>query len=131
MAYEWSDNIRELEKAIEKAVALADENILQVRNFINLGKERIQTSSFPKEIPDIVNAVYDRELTWQEIMEEFGKKSSKRKEVIMSVIKEGYNRYGRRPTHNELAEALSTTRNNIAQILSGLGIELTKMPKYK
>ena len=130
-AYDWPGNIRELENAIERAVALADENILQVRNFGNLGKERIQTSNFPKEVPDIVDAIYDRELTWQEIMEEFGKKSSKRKEVIMSVINEGYNRYGRRPTQNELAEVLSTTRNNIAQILSGLGIELTKMPKYK
>jgi len=130
-AYDWPGNIREFENTINRAVALADENILQLKNFKDIGKEKIQTLIFPHEVPDIVDAVYEKKLIWQDIMAEFGKRSSKRKEIIMSIINEGYNRYGRRPTQNELADVLSTTRNNIAQILTSLGIELLKMPRHR
>jgi len=123
----WPGNIRQLENAINRAVALSDENILQMSNFPDLNKNNTNHSALSSEISDIVGQIYNGKLTWQDLKEEFGARGTMRKEVISRIIEHWLEENVRRPTSKNLAELLSTSDNNIRRVLKECGIKLTEI----
>lgn len=124
ISYNWPGNIRELESMIQSAIALANENILQTTNFPELNKVGQQNSGVPSDINDIVDRIYEGELTWQYLKDEFGTKGSARKKVLLGIIDRWEEMHDRRPSQKELADLLSVTSGNVKRILSEYSIKL-------
>ena len=129
LSYLWPGNIRQLENAINRAVALSDENILQLNNFLDLNKNSTNHSAFSSEVTDIVGQIYNGKLTWQDLKGEFGARGTMRKEVISRIIERWMEEKDRRPASRNLAELLSTSDNNIRRVLKQCGIKLTELSK--
>ncbi|MBC8459749.1 MAG: sigma-54-dependent Fis family transcriptional regulator [Deltaproteobacteria bacterium] len=129
LSYTWPGNIRLFENLINRAVAIADENILQVNNFPDLSKKMAQENGVPSDVPYIVDRILKGELTWSDISKEFGAKGMIRKEVLSRTIDRWVNENQRRPSSEDLGTLLSTTPGNMRRILSECGIKLTEMTK--
>ncbi len=129
LSYLWPGNIRQLENAINRAVALSDENILQLNNFLDLNKNSTNHSAFSSEVTDIVGQIYNGKLTWQDLKGEFGARGTMRKEVISRIIERWMEEKDRRHASRNLAELLSTSANNIRRVIKQCGIKLTELSK--
>ena len=127
--YQWPGNIRELENMIRRAVALADENILQVSNFPGLVEENRPTSELPSDVPGIVERIFEKEWNWENIKAEYAAKGEMRKKILLYIIDRWREKHGRRPKSDDLAKLLSILSGNMRRILSELGIDLTKLTK--
>ena len=125
--YAWPGNIRQFENVINRAVAISDENILQVSNFSELIENHVEHPDFSSEVPGIVDRIYNEELTWQELKGEFGAKGKMRKEIIAAIIERWMEKNPRRPTSKNLADLLFTSDNNIRRVLKQCGLKLTEI----
>jgi DNA-binding NtrC family response regulator len=123
IAHPWPGNIRQLKNVIYNAVALAEENILQVKNFSEMNKEGQQDIGIlPNN--DIMCRIYQGELTWQYLKDEFAAKGETRKKVLLEIIDHWGDTHDRRPSQKELAELLSIKPGNVKRILSEYSIKL-------
>jgi len=130
LSYTWPGNIRELENLIKRAVALSDENILQVSNFPDLYEREDSDElmvSDPSSLPKFAGRLYTGELTWQDLASEFGPKGAIRREILLITIRRFIEEHGRRPTSRQLSDLLNLSPNNMRQILLKNRIELTKI----
>ena len=127
VSYSWPGNIRELEHMIERAVALADENILQVNNFPDLLNDRKPTIGISSGLDDIVNKIFDGKFAWQNFKEEFGARGEMRQEILLQTIQRWLDKNNQRPNYKDLARLLSVSEGNMRRILSECGIKLTEL----
>lgn len=121
--YEWPGNIREMENAILSAVALAEENILQSKNFLAIMEKKDRNIQLVSDISSIVDQIMKEEMTWNDLKDAFGAKSPIRREVLLALQKRLQFDHKRRPTAKELSELLHTSYNNMRRILSELKIK--------
>ncbi len=124
ISYSWPGNIRELENMINRAVALADENILQVSNFPDLVKHSAEGHGFSSDISYIVNRIFKRELTWTDLSKEFGARGTMRKEALSRIGDQWIEKHQHRPSSEDLAMLLSVSPGNMRRILSENCIKL-------
>jgi len=129
VSYTWPGNIRELENMISRAVALSDENILQVSNFLYSIKENRPSSDLPSDVPAIVDRIFKKEWNWENIKAEYAAKGKMRKKILLNIVDQWRERHGRRPIYDDLAELLSIHPGNVRRIYSEEGINLTKLAK--
>jgi DNA-binding NtrC family response regulator len=127
--YPWPGNIREMQNAINRAVSLADENILQVSNFGEMTKETNEEYKLTSDVSEIVDRIYKGELAWSDICKEFGAKGVIRKEVLLKIIDRWMKENQRRPSSEELADLLFVSPGNMRRVLSEWSIKLTEMSK--
>lgn len=127
MDYSWPGNIREMENVIRRAIALADENILQVINFSELNEKETSESKLSSNITEIVDRIYKKEITWADICKEFGAQGLIRKKVLLKAIDRWLKEKNKRPSSEELAELIRVSPNNMRRILSEADIKLTKL----
>ncbi|MCK4829348.1 hypothetical protein KA005_77205, partial [bacterium] len=92
--------------------------------FSEMNKEGQQDIGVPSDINDIVDRIYEEELTWQYLKDEFGVKGSARKKVLLGIIDRWQETHDRRPSQKELADLLSITSGNVKRILSEYSIKL-------
>jgi DNA-binding NtrC family response regulator len=128
IAYPWPGNIRELENMISRAIALANDTILQVSSFPELTKETNEGYKLSSDVSEIVDRIYKRELAWSDVCKEFSAKGAMRKEVLLQTIDCWLKENQRRPYSEELADLLSVSPGNMRRILSEYKIKLTKVP---
>jgi two-component system, NtrC family, response regulator AtoC len=130
-AYQWPGNIREFENAIERAMVLTKHPVLQPEDFNKLGEE--ETDKFGTGTVDkIVQQIWDGKLKWDHIMNEFAKRSPKRKEIVRGIVDKWIQEKGIRPKHRELASLLETNERNIHQKFRECKLSLTRdWPKEK
>ncbi|MBM4305269.1 MAG: sigma-54-dependent Fis family transcriptional regulator [Deltaproteobacteria bacterium] len=129
LSYPWAGNIRELENMICRAVALANENFLQVANFPELGKETEAKKKPSGEPSTIAEGVYKGDIGWEDLKDQFGARGDMRRMVLLAIIDRWIKDHKRRPTSDELAELLSITPNNMRRILSEYKIKLLRYPR--
>ena len=127
LSYDWPGNIREFENLINRAVALADENILQVNNFPALSQENASIQSMASDVFSIVDRVYQGELTWNELSKEFGARGATRKELLELTIKKWLDKNQHLPSSGDLAGLFSVSHGNMRRILSECGVKLRKI----
>lgn len=121
--YTWPGNIREIENAILRAVALAEENILQPNNFSTvIVKEKGNLSSL-LDVAAIVDQIMNGKMTWNDLKSAYGVKSPIRREVLIALQKRWEHDYKRGPSAKEMSELLKTSYNNMRRILSELKIK--------
>ena len=126
-SYDWPGNIREFENLINRAVALADENILQKSNFPDLFHDYAGGLNMPFDISSIVDRVYQGELTWTVLSKEFGARGVMRKELLEHTVNQWLDRHQHHPSSEDLARLLSVSPGNMRRILSECGIKLRKI----
>ncbi len=126
--YPWPGNIRELENRITRAVALADENILQLSNFPDLF-EKGEPASPQMGVSETVDQIFEGTLAWPDLKAEFGARGSLRKEILNRIVERWIEQYQRRPSSEELANLLSVAPGNMRRILSESGLKLTILSK--
>lgn len=128
-SYSWPGNVREFEHQISRAVALAEESILQVTNFADLAKGGNSDQYVPADVDEIVDRIFKDELTWEQIRTEFGTKGNMRREIVLGVAERWWNEHRHRPRSKDLAELLSVSDGNMRQILKECVIKLTQIEK--
>lgn len=129
ISYPWPGNIREFENAVERAVALSKENILQLSNFPGLDRSPADRPSASTDLSDYVDQVFRKEKAWDDLKGEFGAKGSLRKELILGIIDRWMDLYHRRPTSKALAELLSVSDTNMRRLIKESGLQLTNIKK--
>lgn len=127
-SHSWPGNIRELENRINRAVALADENILQLSNFADLAHQNHKSGQIHSALSGMVEQVLHQEVGWEELKDELGARGSMRREFLLALFDRWHQENGRRPNSLELAECLKVTPGNMRRILSECGIKLTQIP---
>ncbi len=127
-SYNWPGNIREFENVISRAVALADENILQPQNLSFLTKQtQLHSSLFNTH--DIVNSILNKELSWEKLKQEFASKGNTRQTILIELIKKVKEKMGNRITSQDLAKILSISPSNMRRILSEYRIKLKNIQR--
>jgi len=125
VGYTWPGNIRELENVIHRAVALAEENILQTINFPDLTQnDKPNRPVFP-DVPALIDQIFLGKIKWQDLKDTFAAKSQIRREILLLIESRWRREHQRRITAREMATLLDTTYNNMRRILSECQIRLT------
>lgn len=122
--YDWPGNIREMENAILRAVALAEENILQSNNFSTVILKDKGSISSLSDVDSIVDQIMSGKMTWNDLKAAFGAQSPVRREVLITLQNRWERDYKRGPSAKELSELLKTSYNNMRRILSELQIKI-------
>lgn len=127
-SYDWPGNIRELESAIETAVALANSNLLTPADFPQV-PVRVSmrggiapanvTGNLPATSIEVTSKVAS--LRWAQLRDI---KGEPRKKLLLEYIDWHQSASGRRPTSASLADSLGTSADNVRRVLSELGIRL-------
>jgi DNA-binding NtrC family response regulator len=125
----WPGNIRQLENFINRAVTLADENILQISNFPGLSKKDAEDDDMSSNKANIANQIFNGSLTWADFTKEFKTRSNMGKEVLLQIIDRWQNTHQTRPSIKELAVLFNVTEPNMRQILHVCGIKLSRIEK--
>lgn len=123
-AYAWPGNIREFQNMIDRAVAFADENILQISNFPEISDRGAKNISLATDVSSIVELIFKKRTSWKQIKEEYAAKGDLRKGILIGVIDRWTKEHGQRPKSQDLASLLKITDSNMRRILSESGIKL-------
>lgn len=124
-SYNWPGNIRELENIVNTAVALSDENILQMKNFPKLLQARSNLpSDFNFDLDSIVDRVFQGDLVWGDLKREFGIKGVLLKQLLNRIIEKWMLENNKRPTYKHLATLLAISDGNVRRILSECNVKL-------
>lgn len=129
--HNWPGNIRELESAIEAAVALASSNLLTPADFpqfVGYDREggRSGSAEAVERLPSTAIEVSPAigELRWAQLKEI---KGEARKRLLQDYLAWHLTSTGRRPTSAAIAQALGTSADNVRRILSEAGIRLREV----
>ena len=125
-AHVWPGNIREMENMIFSAVALAEENILQISNFPNLTGTKDNGILFDYNIAALVDQIFYGQLTWLDLRGKFGTRGNIRREILLKIKERWEKEHKRYPTQKEMAALLKTTYGNMRRILSDNKINLSE-----
>jgi two-component system NtrC family response regulator len=132
-AHDWPGNIRELESAIDAAVALAGSNLLTPADFPHLAvpthievpvaESRAMAAIDLEESGSrvIESSNGDGDLKWARLKDI---KGEPRRRLLLDYISRQASLTGRRPTSSSLALSLGTSADNLRRILSEAGIRL-------
>ncbi|QTA78752.1 Two component system response regulator [Desulfonema limicola] len=112
-SYHWPGNIRELKHAIENAVYLSEDTILQVNHFSNINNNDNSTA-IVQETFNIAKEICDGNLTWDSISKELG--NSGRKAVLKDIEELLTKKFHRKPSRAEEAECLRLSPENTRQL---------------
>lgn len=123
LRYDWPGNIREMENVMLRAVALAEENILQTKNFPEIVEKKEGNGQVLSDVSAIVDQIMDGKLTWNDMKVNFGAQSPVRREVLLALQIRWEQKHQHRPTAKELATLLKTSYNNMRRILSEYNIK--------
>lgn len=126
MNQRWPGNIREFENTIQRAVALAEENILQKSNFPKSKEPEGGVQASLLDLNATVEAILSGGVVWKNLKNEFGASGTLRKELLMLLIQEWQMRNHRKPTGKDLGELLKTSHGNMRRILSESDIKLSE-----
>ena len=118
--YHWPGNIREFEHVVQRAVAMAEENILQLSNF-DIAQTPVE--KFSINTVQIVEQIYKGTLSWTELTRRFGSGEVKQ-EILHALIRAWVNHHHTRPTSRNLADLLQISQGNMRRILSQNNIKL-------
>jgi DNA-binding NtrC family response regulator len=124
--YDWPGNIRELQNVIERAIATSDSEVLGPQDFRALitGDREIGDRS---SVTFWIDRVMNGQAAWEDIRREFGSSGDARRQFFIGLISSLHQKLGRRPSGNEIADSLKTTRNNWNAIASNLGLRLREL----
>jgi transcriptional regulator with GAF, ATPase, and Fis domain len=124
--YHWPGNIRQLENVLERAMALADSDVLSRADFLPLAvpeaREAVKTEDAVLSLWG--KKVFAGEVGWEEIKREFAASGEMRAKLIDWVIGEWIHQNADRPSGNELAKLLQVNRNYVNQIMNSVGRRL-------
>jgi len=121
--YDWPGNIREMENSILRAVALAEENILQTKNFPEIIEKKEGNGQALSDVSAIADKIMNGKLTWDDLKVNFGSKSPIRREVLLALQIRWEQKHQQRPTAKELANLLHTSYGNMRRVLSEYDIK--------
>lgn len=124
VSYQWPGNIREFENFLNRAVVLADENILQVTNFPELMDKQPDSVILQSDTLNIVNKIYKGEILWKDLKMICGK-GLIMKEILMQTVVFWIKKHKNSPSSKDLALLLRMSQGNVRRILSEYGIKLT------
>lgn len=114
--YDWPGNIREMESIINRAVAIAGENVLQPGNFPEMLRKREKDNGIGANISLAVEKLFRNEISWDDIKIEFGAKGSLRKKFMQAIVDRWRKEYGSEPKGRELAKLLKITPVNFRRL---------------
>lgn len=125
--HDWPGNLREMENLICSAVALSNENILQVTSFEKI-YNKIQQRQFNihSDISSVVNQIFNHKADWHDVSCLFGNGLLQRN-VLISIIETWFLKYKQRPSSKELSGLLGISHVNMRRILAKYNIMLTKL----
>ena len=126
MNQQWPGNIREFENIIQRAVALAEENILQRSNFPKPPEQTGGTHGTLLDLNATVETILSGGVTWCKLKHEFGASGTLRKELLLLLIQEWKSCNLRNPTAKDMGELLKISHGNMRRILSESHIKLSE-----
>jgi DNA-binding NtrC family response regulator len=119
----WPGNVRELETILIRATTLSDSDELDEKVIAEQMKDQA-----PAVSGDMISKWVERLMTsnasWQDLSSEFEIGGETLRTILDRFIRQQKEQAQRRPTGNELADALGVNRNHVNQILNQVGIKL-------
>jgi DNA-binding NtrC family response regulator len=122
--YDWPGNIRELQNVIERSMVSSS----PAKQLIGpedlpalLSSPEAIGSQNPVEL--WVDKVFSGTAQWKELNAEFKVGSTMLREIWVGIIERWKTRHGDRPSGNELAKLIGTSRQNVNVIMNGMGLK--------
>lgn len=119
----WPGNVRELETVLIRALTLADGDTIDEEAIAEQIEGRTHSAG-----ADLVSEWVERLMSgaagWPELSREFEIGGETMHAILDRFIRRLKRTCGRRPTGNDLAQALGVNRNHVNQILNQIGIRL-------